>query len=136
MEDLSIIVLVKIILIILFFFLDAFLKFQYFSRFCLDFAQIFKAFVTFQTPVNQYKKFRYQIPVTSYCPLNNFLRLCFPDKGSKSAKARESNKMNVNTRDIVVVYIGFRFGFFLDFTSEGRVDYRYSKSAHFWGIYT
>ena len=39
--------------------------------------------------------------------------------------------MNLSTREIVVVQIGFRFLIIFDFASEGRG----SKSAHFWGIF-
>ena len=35
------------------------LNIQYLSHFCMDFAQIFRAFVTFQTPFKKYKKFWY-----------------------------------------------------------------------------
>ena len=35
------------------------------------------------------------------------------DEGSESAKARESNQINLNTRDTVVVHIGSRFFLFL-----------------------
>ena len=82
-EDLSIIVLVKIILI-LFFLLDAFWNFNSFLI-----SAFFRAFVTFKTPFNHYNKFRYQFPVTSYCPLKIFFGLLFPDKGSERIKSNE-----------------------------------------------
>ena len=44
----------------------------------------------------------------------------FPDKGSESAKARVLNHMNLNTRHIEVVHIGFCVCIIFDFTSEGR----------------
>ena len=57
----------------------------------------------------------------SCCSLKTFFSgLLFPDKGSESGKGRESNHMNLNTRDIVVVQIGFCFFIIFDFTSEGR----------------
>ena len=67
----------------------------------------------------------------SYCPLKTW----FLDKGSKSAKARESNQMNFNTKAIVVVYICFRFFIIFDFTSKVGVENRHSKSDHFGGIF-
>ena len=36
-------------------------------------------------------------------PFEDCIGLWFPDKGSESAKARESNQMDLNTRGIVVV---------------------------------
>ena len=46
-------------------------------------------------------------------------------KGSKSAKARESNQMNLNTRDIVVVLIVFFLFFvFLFFDYFSKIDIR------------
>ena len=57
--------------------------------------------------------------VTNYLPLKIFFKLWFPNKGSEISQLRESNQMNFNTRDIVVVHIGFRFLIIYDFTSEG-----------------
>ena len=66
------------------------------------------------------KKFRYQLPVKIYRPLKIFFGLWFPDKCSESTKAKELNQMNLNTREIVVVHIGFRFLIIFDFASEDR----------------
>ena len=57
----------------------------------MDFAQIFKAFVTCSTALNHHK----------------------------STEARESNQMNLNARDILVVHIGVRFLIISYLTSEG-----------------
>ena len=46
--------------------------------------------------------------------------LWFPDKISESAKAGESNQINLNTRDIAVVPIGFSFFDYNRFMSEER----------------
>ena len=47
--------------------------------------------------------------------------LWFSKRGCESAKARESNQINLNTRDIAVVPIGFSFFFIIiDFMSEER----------------
>ena len=40
--------------------------------------------------------------------VDEFFGLWFPDKVSESTKARESNQMNLDTRDIVLVHVGFR----------------------------
>ena len=63
-------------------------------------------------------------------PFEDFFWLWFPDKGSESAKARESNQMNLNTRGIEVVQIGFCFLIIFDFTSEVGVENQYSKSSY------
>ena len=54
--------------------------------------------------LNGTKKLRHIFPVTIYCPLLSFYGQWFSDKGSKTAKARESNQMNLNTSDIVIVH--------------------------------
>ena len=50
-----------------------------------------------------------------YRPLMNFYGFWFLDKEYESDVARDLNQMNLNTKDIVVVHIGFRiliFSFF------------------------
>ena len=68
----------------------------------MNIVQIFRAFVTFYTPFNY--SLRNPLPVTSYNPLMSFVGF-----GFKTKAARESNQMNLNTNDIVVVHIGFPF---------------------------
>ena len=125
-ENLSRIVLVKIIL---FFSSRSFLKLQYLSHFCMHFAQIFRTCNFLKSYLINTNTYRYQLPVTRYCP---FFGLWFPYKGFESAKAKGSNQMNLNTRDFVSL-----FGFLLFFILRMRVAVknRYSKSAHFLGIF-
>ena len=49
-----------------------------------------------------------------------FIGLWFQDKGSEIAKFRESNQINLNTKDIVVVQLIFVLLIIFDFTSESR----------------
>ena len=49
----------------------------------------------------------------------SFYRLWFPEKDSESAKARETKKMNLNARNIVVVHISFRFFDYVPFYERG-----------------
>ena len=98
-----------------FFLLDAFWNFNVFSHFCMDLAQIFRAFVTFKSTFNQYDiNFRSRV----IAPWRYFSGSGFHTKAPKVLKL--GNQMNLNTRDIVVVYITFRFLIFFDFASEGR----------------
>ena len=63
-----------------------------------------------------------------YRPLMHFYGFWFLDKEYESDVARDLNQMNLNTRDIVVVHIGFRiliFSFFLRL--RVCVENRYSE---------
>ena len=51
-------------------------------------------------------------------PFDEFDGLWFPDKNSKSTKAREKKIMNLNARDIVVEHIGSRLFIMSLFTNE------------------
>lgn len=100
----------------------------------MDFAKIFRSFVTFQTALSHYKK--YEIYFRSrLLPFDEFYGLWFPDKDSDSAKARESNWMNLNGREIVIVHIGFVFWLCPFLRVRIGVENQAYKLFNFWTLF-
>ena len=60
----------------------------------MDFAQLFRAFVTFKTSSNQYKNFRYPLPVTRFALLGFFSIFGFGTKAPKVLKLENQIKKN------------------------------------------